>query len=127
LLPLSYVLSEQEKHSEAEPLYLQLVQYRKKVHGDTDPATLAAIRLLGASLLDQKEYAEAEPLLLDAANGFLSIRDTTPSMHFDETTKALERLVQLYSEWEKPEPAHAWKTQLEKHCARANETVPDRQ
>jgi serine/threonine protein kinase len=68
--------------------------------------------LLGASLLGQREYAEAEPLLIRGYEGlksrevwgFPQIKKTVP--------EAAARLVQLYEAWGKPEKAAEWRAKL---------------
>src|SRR5262249_35907849 len=72
---------------------------------------------LGACLLGQKKYAEAEPLLLRGYNGLLKSGDKNPaairiqraSGPQSDLTEALERLVQLYEETDKPQEAAKWR------------------
>ena len=65
--------------------------------------------LLGDSLVGQKKYAEAEPLLLSSYEGLKSrefaIRDRFRA-HLD---RALERIVRLYESWGKPQKAAEWR------------------
>jgi tetratricopeptide (TPR) repeat protein len=85
--------------------------------------------LLGASLVGQTQFAEAEPLLLSGYDGLLrAVVDERP------TTNAGSRLVtsrffpqdagawivRLYEEWGKPEQAAEWKKKLEAAKSRAN-------
>ena len=75
---------------------------------------LYVMNLLGASLAGQKNYADAEPLLLDSCQG-LQQRQTnlSPFLNAPRRVKeSLERLVQLYDAWGKPTQAAEWKQKL---------------
>ena len=70
--------------------------------------------LLGASLSGQKNYADAEPLLLESCQG-LQQRQASLAPHLNaprRITESLERLVQLYDAWGKPAQAAEWKQKL---------------
>jgi hypothetical protein len=68
--------------------------------------------LLGASLLTQRKYAEAEPLLLSGYEG-MSLRKTTmPWDHQMALNDAAERILQLYESWGKPEKMAEWREKL---------------
>jgi hypothetical protein len=68
---------------------------------------------LGGSLLGQKKYAEAEPLVLAGYEGMKQREATIPAGAKKYLTEALERLVQLYDAWGKPEQAQKWRKELE--------------
>jgi hypothetical protein len=61
----------------------------------------------GRLLLDAKAYAAAEPLLL---NGYKGLRQTAAQIPRRDT---LERLVQLYDAWGKPDEAAKWRKEAE--------------
>jgi tetratricopeptide (TPR) repeat protein len=72
-------------------------------------------RAVGASLLGQKRYAEAEPHLVQGYEGMkqrelsvLRLNDRAAKL-----TEGLEQLVQLYEEWGKPDEAARWRTVLD--------------
>ena len=69
----------------------------------------SAVRLVG-----QKNYADAEPLLLESCQGLQQRRASLPPYLNAprRITEALERLVQLYDAWGKPAPAAEWKKKL---------------
>jgi tetratricopeptide (TPR) repeat protein len=68
--------------------------------------------LLGASLLGQGKYAEAEPLLIE---GYEGLRKLSPAISVDANLpEAGQRLVQLYTAWGKPEKAAEWRQRLER-------------
>ena len=72
--------------------------------------------LLGASLSGQKQYADAEPLLLQGCQGLQQRQASIPS-GFRPTrriTESLERLVQLYDAWGQPAQAADWRQKLAK-------------
>jgi tetratricopeptide (TPR) repeat protein len=74
----------------------------------------AALSALGACLLGQKKYAEAEPLLLKGYAGLRRYEARIPaSFRRLHLTEALERLVQLYLELGKPDEAAKWRKELE--------------
>jgi serine/threonine protein kinase len=74
--------------------------------------------MLGQSLVGQKRYREAEPYLLQGYKGVKELADNWNGSSFDITTllpikAAVERLVQLYEAWEKPDEAAKWRKELE--------------
>jgi len=66
--------------------------------------------LLGASLLGQGKYAEAEPLLIA---GYEGLKKLSPAIAADvNLSRAGMSLVRLYSAWGKPEKAGEWRLKL---------------
>jgi serine/threonine protein kinase len=65
--------------------------------------------LLGAALLGQKEYAEAEPLLLAGYQGMKEWKDRTPVPERARIRETLDQVVQLYEMWGKKERAQEWR------------------
>ena len=75
--------------------------------------TPAAQIELGATLLAQKKYSEAEPLLLDAY-GALNARDSKQDAVTRERQKqALTELIRLYEMWGKKDGLKKWHMKLE--------------
>ena len=72
------------------------------------------MNLLGASLAGQKNYAEAEPLLVEGCKGLQQHQTSLPPYLNAprRITESLERLVQLYDAWGKPAQAAEWKQKL---------------
>jgi hypothetical protein len=66
--------------------------------------------LLGASLLGQGKYAEAEPLLLSGYEGLL--KQSTAISVDANLPEAGQRLVRLYTAWGKPDKADEWRRNL---------------
>ena len=78
--------------------------------------------ILGAALLGQKRYEEAEPVLLSAYEGMMTKQSMVsrsyplrPKLH----EEAAQRIVQLYEGWGKPEEAAKWQDKLQTEKARA--------
>jgi hypothetical protein len=74
--------------------------------------------LLGESLLGQKQYADAEPQLLAGYEGMEHRKDKVPTgsggayRRQPRLKKALELLVQLYEETNRPDRTAEWKQKL---------------
>jgi hypothetical protein len=77
-------------------------------HADTQVCRLE----LGTVRLQQKKYAEAEPLLLDAYAGLKQHQTNAPDSK-SRATEALQRLVQLYEGWGQKDKADEWRKQLD--------------
>jgi hypothetical protein len=132
---LGWVLLDKGEPGQAEPLLREAVAIFQKRAQHDQPAEVGpfpqespdnqekdwhavwlrfqSMSLLGASLLGQREYAEAEPLLIRGYEGLKSrearflpqIKKTVP--------EAAARLVQLYEAWDKPEKAGEWRAKLQ--------------
>jgi tetratricopeptide (TPR) repeat protein/tRNA A-37 threonylcarbamoyl transferase component Bud32 len=105
-------LLKQRKPAEAEPPLRTCLAIRQGTQPDAW-STFNARSLLGEALARQKRYAEAEPLLLAGHEGLEARARTVPPQAQHSLTEALERLVQLYDAWGKPEQAAAWRQKLE--------------
>lgn len=68
--------------------------------------------MLGATLLDQKKYADAEPFLVQGYEGLKQRESDIGPNRQRRLTEAVERLVKLYDAWDKPEQAAEWRRQL---------------
>ena len=78
---------------------------------------------LGASLFGQKNYAAAESLLVA---GYEGMKPGEAALHESEKSymrEALERLVQLYEAWDKPEQAKLWRQKLQQPNALKKESA----
>jgi tetratricopeptide (TPR) repeat protein len=104
-------LLEPGKFAAAEPLARECLALREKMIPD-DWRTFNARSMLGGSLLGQKKYAEAEPLLLSGYEGLKQRADKIPAAGNMRPREALQRLVQLYEETGRPELAAQWKKSL---------------
>ena len=72
--------------------------------------------------MGQKNYAEAEPLLLQSYQGLQQREASLPPILNAprRITESLERLVQLYDPWGKPVQAAEWKKKLAEFLQAAN-------
>jgi serine/threonine protein kinase/tetratricopeptide (TPR) repeat protein len=117
LVWLSRVLLDQKKYAEAEPVARECLAIHTKKKPD-DYWAYFSRSLLGGALLGQKKYAHAEPLLLQGYEGMKERKgQITNSVEF-RLTDALERLVQLYDSWGKPDKAAEWRKRLAAEKAR---------
>jgi tetratricopeptide (TPR) repeat protein len=101
--------------------YLQQKEYTKaqarlreclQIYEKNPPASwrhFHAQSLLGGSLLAQQKYAEAEPLLRGGYDGLKAREQSIPADDRVCLIEALDRLVQLYDAWGKPEQAKKWR------------------
>jgi non-specific serine/threonine protein kinase/serine/threonine-protein kinase len=73
----------------------------------------SVLSALGACLLGQKKYAEAEPLLLKGEAGLRQFQEKIPApFRQTQRAEALRRLVQFYEETAKPHEAAKWRKEL---------------
>src|SRR5262245_7112247 len=68
---------------------------------------------LGASLLGQHRYAEAESLLLQGYEGLKAREKAIPPSDKSRLSEALEGLVQLYDAWDQKDQADQWRKRRE--------------
>jgi tetratricopeptide (TPR) repeat protein/tRNA A-37 threonylcarbamoyl transferase component Bud32 len=69
--------------------------------------------LLGAALLGQRKYADAEPLLVGGYQAMKQQQTKIPGKQKMRLTEALERLVQLYEATGKKDEAAKWRKELD--------------
>ncbi|HEV3167146.1 MAG TPA: serine/threonine-protein kinase, partial [Isosphaeraceae bacterium] len=98
--------------AEAEPVLRQaLAVFEKKNPEDWRTSEIRS--LLGASLLGQKKYSEAEPLLLQGFEGLTARAAKIPAQARNRPAEAGARLVDLYNAWGKAGKAEEWRKNLE--------------
>ncbi len=102
----------EKKPAEAELKLRECLTMRQKIQPD-DWTTFDTMSILGETLMDQKKYADAEPLLLSGYEGMKPREKAIPSQDKPHLTKALERLVTLYEAWGKVDKAMKWRKELE--------------
>jgi non-specific serine/threonine protein kinase/serine/threonine-protein kinase len=106
------LLLSQKKPAEAEMKLRECLTIRQRIQPD-DWTTFETKSLLGEALLEQKKYADAEPLLLSGYEGMKRHEAKIPPADKARLTKALQRLVQLYEAWNKKDKADQWRKELE--------------
>jgi tetratricopeptide (TPR) repeat protein len=116
---LATVYLEQGKYAEAEALLHEGLRIREGVKDLPENSSMpwrlgVAQSLLGGSLLGQKKYAEAEPLLLAGYEGIKAREQAIPRWYrMTWLPEALERLVQLYEATGRKDKADEWRKKLE--------------
>ena len=70
--------------------------------------------MLGGSLLGQKKFAEAEPLIVSGYEGMKAREAKIPPPVCRDLTDAAERVVKLYEAWGKKDKAAEWRAKLAK-------------
>jgi tetratricopeptide (TPR) repeat protein len=96
------------KPAEAEPLLREALAIREKKQPDAWE-TFHTQSLLGGSLLAQKKYTDAEPLLLAGHDG---MERRQAKIYFPDKpllAEALERVIQLYEATDKKDQAEKWR------------------
>src|SRR5262249_55218598 len=108
LTALGANLLSQEKYADAEPVLRESLAVLQKQPAEAEGMFHTQV-LLGGALLGQQKFADAELLLVQGYQGMKkSHKGPGPKHHGSSSTKeglaqALERLVQLYDAWARPE------------------------
>jgi tetratricopeptide (TPR) repeat protein len=105
-------LLRQQKFADAEPplrACLDILENKQPEEWNT----FNVKSLLGGSLLGQRQYPEAEPLLVQGYEGLKQRQARIPPTRRVFLTEALERLVQLYDALEKKDKADELRKKLE--------------
>jgi tetratricopeptide (TPR) repeat protein len=108
LAGVAEVLVAQGKFAEAEPSARECLAVREKRLPD-GWEKFEARNLLGAALLGQKKFTEAELLLLSGYEGMKEREERIPAPEKRRLKEALQRVVKLYEATGKPEEAAKWK------------------
>ncbi len=111
LAQLTSILIAVKKFADAEPPARECLSIREKKLPD-DWQTFNARSLLGGSLLGQKKFPEAEPLLLFGYEGLNQQEDKIPADGKRCVKESLQRLVQLYEATNQSEKAAEWQKKL---------------
>jgi tetratricopeptide (TPR) repeat protein len=133
---LGWNLLQQQKWNDAESTLRECLAIREKTPGPSGPGSpwqwFNTQSMLGAALLGQKKYADAELLLLNGHEGLQRASERKPNgdtrradaamltngdaatltMQKKRVIEAAERLVQLYDAWGKPAEAEKWVARL---------------
>jgi eukaryotic-like serine/threonine-protein kinase len=98
----------QGEYAAAEPLLRECLAIRAAKLPDVW-LTFHARSQLGGSLIGQKKYAEAEPLVL---TGYEGMQAREAGLDKNWLIEASARIVALYDAWGKPRAAAAWRSKL---------------
>jgi serine/threonine protein kinase/Tfp pilus assembly protein PilF len=113
LVVLGLNLLSQRKYVDAEPVLRECMALGGK-HVQDAWTSFNTKSLLGESLLGQQKYAEAERLLTQGYDGLKQRAAQIPPQAQSRLREALDRLVQLYDAWGKPDEAAKWRAEREK-------------
>jgi serine/threonine protein kinase/tetratricopeptide (TPR) repeat protein len=108
-------------YAAAEPMLRECLTLREKLAGA--PVTSASLTVLpwhvasaqsplGAALLGQKKYAEAEPLLLAGVQGLMKDERAVSPPARGLIPYTMERLIELYEATGRPDEAAKWRKEL---------------
>jgi tetratricopeptide (TPR) repeat protein/tRNA A-37 threonylcarbamoyl transferase component Bud32 len=122
LAQLGSNLLRQHQHAEAEKALRECLAIREKKEPDAW-TTFNTQSMLGEALLGQKHHADAEAPLRAGYEGLKQrAARIPPPLRQGRLTEALQRLVQLYDAWGKPDEAARWRKELD--AATTNEQPP---
>jgi tetratricopeptide (TPR) repeat protein len=108
----------QRKYSEAEAALREALDGPLK--DDAEPWQKSEMQsLLGASLVAQARFAEAEPLLLAGYQELIHDQSTIPWDSRSVIGQTDERIMELYESWGKPEKAKAWRLEHQPNPAQS--------
>jgi hypothetical protein len=103
---LAQVLLQQGKAQEAEGYARSCLEIRSRALTAGHWLIADAKSVLGACLTAQGRYVEAEPLVVQ---GYEELRDAVGATA-SRKQEALERIVQCYAAWGKPDAADRWRS-----------------
>src|SRR5262249_34346943 len=104
----------QRKYAAAERVFRDCLAIREKEAPDAWTA-FNARSLLGGALVGRREFAEAEPLLVQGYEGMARrAAGIPPHLRDARVAEALERLIQLYEESDRKDLAAKWRAQMPK-------------
>ena len=83
--------------------------------------TFNARSMLGGSLLGQRKYADAEPLLVSGYEGMKRREKAIPPQAATRLAEALDRLIELYSATDNPDALRKWRAERSRY---GPETAP---
>jgi serine/threonine protein kinase len=105
-------LLEHRQYAEAEKYLRESLGTIERLRPD-HWSTFAAKCQLGAAIAGQGRFEEAEPLCLDGYNGLVHRHAGVPVEVKLRIEEALQRLIDLYTAWEKPAVAAKWQALVE--------------
>ncbi|MHC4324548.1 MAG: tetratricopeptide repeat protein [Planctomycetota bacterium] len=105
---LGLLRAEQGRYKEAEELLIESLEKRRRVQGHEHKRAIHNMVRLGWVYTKQQNYSKAEAILLDAFE--LSYRVLDP---LDQVTiESIDKIIDLYETWGKPEKASEWRAKL---------------
>ena len=74
--------------------------------------------MLGGALAGQKKFQEAEPLLVEGYSGMKDREAKIQPAAKTSLPEAIQRLIDLYTAWEKPDEPMKWQAILDESAAK---------
>jgi eukaryotic-like serine/threonine-protein kinase len=105
LVTFGTLLSDKGRPAEAEPVLQEGLAIRAKKLPPGDWRIGNTRSLYGGSLARQKKFSLAEPVLLQAHAEIAKV----PAAPKERLVQAVERIVELYEKWGKPDQAEKWR------------------
>ena len=96
-------LTRQDRPVDAEPALTECLEIRRRVMPDGHWLIWNTQSLLGESIAAQSRFAEAEPLLTEAAEQ-INPPAEIGEIGVQRTSEAIQRVVDLYTSWHAAEP-----------------------
>jgi serine/threonine protein kinase len=109
---LGNILLKQKKYIEAETSLRTTLKLYEDSQSDAW-ARYYCLSLLGASLADQKKFAEAESLLLSAYENLVQRQHQISAENRSVLAESVDHLITLYKDWQKPEKVAEWRQKLQ--------------
>jgi hypothetical protein len=98
-------MTKQSQAKQGEPFLRQGLDICRKAMPEGHWATANIETLLGGCLTGLGQYQKAEPLLLNSYKGL----EAAPGAPPVRRTQALDRIVELYEAWGKPDKVAEWR------------------
>jgi hypothetical protein len=111
LYRIGRLMVDHEEYANAEPVWREWLQLRERFAEHW--SLYEGQSYLGASLLGQQRYDEAEPLLITGYEGLIRHRQAIDSFNQQAPHRAAQRLINLYEQWGKPAQAQLWQQKAE--------------
>jgi tetratricopeptide (TPR) repeat protein len=110
---IGYTLFRQHKYAEAEAALNEAAGFFDRPSRSEGEIRYNWEGVLGASLVAQKKHAEAEPRLLACYKGRIEpLGPPSTEVVLFTRQDAVEWLVRLYEEWDRPDDAKKWRSKL---------------
>jgi hypothetical protein len=106
------ILRNQGRRSAAAYHLKAVLDARQRLLAADSPDIQTCRLEFGTTRLQQKKYAEAEPLLLEAYAGLKQYENKNPEA-VNRSTRTIQILVKLYEGWDKKDKAEEWRKKLE--------------
>ncbi len=116
LTDVSFDLVKCAQFAPAEEALRECLALREKLIPDAW-ATFNTMSLLGRTLVGQKKYADAEPLLLKGYEGIKARQEAIPPQASRNLPYAVDRLIALYRATDNSEELARWQTERAKYPA----------